>query len=228
MVARMAGCSRRKASTPTELGIGAGHRRLVLTSIENMFDERVARAVGSRAVVVNSARVWPQLVPGVILPGTLRTWFRTQCGDWLGALDLAVQVRGVDLLLSMLVPETALRSTAERCGQLSFSSAEAVRPPQLVLVHPGRLWPPRRFRWAVETSLFVKAAGVQLNQLEVGVLRGWVRAGDRPRLGYVDWVVPMQGVGVQLAALIPEVAVRPTTAEEIADLDALRTASLWR
>ena len=181
------------------------------------------------AVAVNVARVWPSAAPGAVLSGTLSRWIITQCNDWLGYTTFTVGVRGTELRLTMLVPSAALRPADHQPsdGRLVFPVAEAMRPPQLVLVHPGRLWPPTRFRWAVETPLIIKSQGVQLNQLEVGMLRGWVYA-STGRLGYVDWMVPLQGNGIPLSALLPEAAFRPAGPDQVADLDGLRTAALWR
>lgn len=52
---------------------------------------------------------------GKPISGLLRAWVRSQAGDWLGLVDCAVCVNGVDLPLSLLAPVAALRK--ESAGQ---------------------------------------------------------------------------------------------------------------
>lgn len=190
----------------------------------------VARPVQPRAVLVNTARVWPGVAQGVILPGILRGWYRTQCGDWLGRLDTAVRIRGgADLPLTMLVWADALRpaNMHEPLGVLDFSIVRPKRPALPVVVNPFRLWPPRRFRWAVETALFVKSQGVNLRDPAAGVLRGWVRAAGG-WLGHVDWAAQVQGEAVALSALLPAAALQPAGQEQVAGRSDVQAASVGR
>jgi hypothetical protein len=184
-----------------------------------------------QAVLVNPMRIWPNAISQrVILSGQLLGWARTAAGDWMALICTDVQLQGRSLPLTMLVRHIAVRPDAQldkRGDVLDFPDLRAVRPTVPVLIHPGRLWPPLRFRSSVETALFVKSQGIQLNQIEIGELRGWVRGRGR-WLAHVEWTVPLQGVGLHQCALLPADAIRLATPEQLADRDGLRTAAVWR